>query len=216
MTDLFERIQPKPQAYRFLRLGEIKPAGWLREQLSHDLQQGFVGHLDELVPSLIQHDDIYGADRLTKAARAKELGVIAKESRWEVQFLWWNSETQSNWLDGMARAAVLLDQPQFLAKARARIEHLLATQDADGYLGIYAPDLRFNFSGENGELWAQASLLRVLLGWYEATGEDARAGGGPPRRGRDDERLPHRAGASVCGPGRLRRRRARAGFHRCA
>jgi hypothetical protein len=60
----------------------------------------------------------------------------------------------------------------FIEKARARLEHLLATQDADGYLGIYAPDLRFNFSGENGELWAQASLFRVLLGWHEATGDD--------------------------------------------
>ena len=97
--------------------------------------------------------------------------MVAKESQWEVQFLWWNSETQSNWLDGMMRAALLLDRPDFIEKARTRIEHLLATQDADGYLGIYAPDLRFNFHGENGELWAQASLFRVLLGWYEATGE---------------------------------------------
>lgn len=171
MTSACAEIHPKPQAYRFLRLGEIKPAGWLAAQLARDLEHGFVGCLDELVPSLIQRDDIYGADRLTKAVRSKELGVLAKESRWEVQFLWWNSETQSNWLDGLARAAVLLDHPHYLAKAHARIEHLLATQDADGYLGIYAPDLRFNFGGENGELWAQASLLRVLLGWHEATGE---------------------------------------------
>ncbi len=141
--------------------------------MAHDLEHGFVGHLDELVPDLILRDDIYGADRLTKAVKTKELGVIAKESQWEVQFLWWNSETQSNWLDGMIRAALLLDQPDFIEKARVRIEHLLATQDADGYLGIYAPDLRFNFTGENGELWAQASLFRVLLGWYEAT-EDER------------------------------------------
>ncbi len=166
-----EPNRARPQAFRFLRLGDIKPAGWLAAQLAHDLEQGFVGCLDELAPDLIQRDDIYGADRLTKAVRRKDLGVLAKESRWEVQFLWWNSETQSNWLDGMARAAVLLDHPHTLAKARARIEHLLATQDADGYLGIYAPDLRFNFSGENGELWAQASLLRALLGWYEGAGD---------------------------------------------
>ncbi len=171
MTSTNAPIRARPQAYRFLRLGDVKPKGWLAAQLAHDLEHGFVGCLDELVPSLIQHDDIYGADRLTKAARAKDLGVLAKESRWEVQFLWWNSETQSNWLDGLARAAVLLDQSQFLAKAHGRIDHLLATQDANGYLGIYAPDLRFDFSGENGELWAQASLLRVLLGWHEATGD---------------------------------------------
>jgi hypothetical protein len=65
----------------------------------------------------------------------------------------------------MVRTALLLEHPDFLPKARAAIEHILATQDNDGYLGIYAPDLRFNFTQENGELWAQASLFRVLLGY---------------------------------------------------
>jgi uncharacterized protein len=164
----------KSQTLQFIPFGAIKPAGWLCAQAQSDLEHGFVGHLDELVPDLITRDDIYGVDRLTKTANTKELGVLAKESQWEVQFLWWNSETQSNWLDGMMRAALLLDHSVFIEKARARIEHLLATQDADGYLGIYAPDLRFHFTGENGELWAQASLFRVLLGWYEAT-DDKRA-----------------------------------------
>jgi DUF1680 family protein len=158
--------------FSFLPLGAVKPCGWLRAQMQSDLERGFVGCLDELVPDLIQKDDIYGADRLTKAAKTKDLGVVAKESQWEVQFLWWNSETQSNWWDGLARTAILLEHPRFLAKVRARVEQLLATQDAGGYLGIYAPDLRFNFSGENGELWAQASLFRVLLGWYEATHDE--------------------------------------------
>ena len=62
-------------------------------------------------------------------------------------------------------------RPEFIAKVRARIDYILSTQDPDGYLGIYAPDLRYNFTGENGELWAQASLFRVLLGYYESTGE---------------------------------------------
>jgi DUF1680 family protein len=162
----------RPPRFQPLPLGAIKPSGWLHAQMSHDLEHGFVGCLDELVPDLIEQDDIYGANRLTKTARIKELGVVAKETQWEVQFLWWNSETQSNWLDGMMRTALLLDHPSFMEKARARIERLLATQDADGYLGIYAPDLRFNFKGENGELWAQASLFRVLLGWYESTGDE--------------------------------------------
>ena len=154
---------------QWMLFGTTKPLGWLRVQMVHDLEHGFVGHLDELIPNLIQQDDIYGADRLTKAAKTKELGVVAKETQWEVQFLWWNSETQSNWLDGMARIALLLDHPAYIEKARTRLENLLATQDVEGYLGIYAPDLRYNFSGENGELWAQASLFRIFLGWYEAS-----------------------------------------------
>ena len=42
---------------------------------------------------------------------------------------------------------------------------------ADGYLGIYAPDLRFPGRGEHGELWAQAVLLRALLGYHGHTGD---------------------------------------------
>jgi DUF1680 family protein len=71
----------------------------------------------------------------------------------------------------LIRSALLLDHPGYLPKSRDIVEQLLATQDADGYLGIYAPDLRFNFNSENGELWAQATLCRGLLGYYEATGE---------------------------------------------
>ncbi|MGE5376244.1 MAG: beta-L-arabinofuranosidase domain-containing protein [Bacteroidota bacterium] len=171
MTKPYGKISIKPQAYQWLRFGEIKPAGWMRLQMQRDLERGFLGHLDELVPELIQKDQIYGPDRLTKAARTKDLGVISKETEWEVQFLWWNSETQSNWRDGFVRTAILLENPEYFDKARHYIEQILATQDADGYLGIYAPDLRFHFDGENGELWAQASLFRVLLGYYEATGE---------------------------------------------
>ena len=82
------------------------------------------------------------------------------------------SESQSNWRDGMVRTALLLEHPAFLPPVRAYIDQILATQGADGYLGIYAPDLRDNLRGENGELWAQATLFRVLLGYYEATGEN--------------------------------------------
>ncbi len=171
MTTPYDKISIKRQVHQWLRFGEIKPAGWMRIQMQRDLEQGFMGHLDELVPELIQEDKIYGADRLTKTARTKNLGVISKETEWEVQFLWWNSETQSNWRDGFVRTAILLENSEYLDKACEYIEQILATQDADGYLGIYAPDLRYNFDSENGELWAQASLFRVLLGYYEATSE---------------------------------------------
>lgn len=172
MTKPYEKISPKPQANQWLRFGEIKPTGWMQTQMQRDLVHGFIGHLDELVPDLIQKDDIYGSDRLTKNATSKDLGVVSKETEWAVQFLWWNSETQSNWRDGFVRTALLLENSIYLEKTREYIQCILATQDDDGYLGIYAPDLRFNFNSENGELWAQASLFRTLLGYYEATGEN--------------------------------------------
>ena len=48
---------------------------------------------------------------------------------------------------------------------------LYTSQDADGYLGIYASDLRYHFTSENGELWAKATLYRGLLAYYEYTND---------------------------------------------
>lgn len=164
-TNAFTVVNPVKQKLAYLPFGEIKPAGWMKEQMQKDLD-GFVGHLDELVPDLMA-DQIYGADRLTRAHKAKNLGNIGPAL--DPQYLWWNSETQSNWRDGFIRNAILLDNKKYLAKSEAYINNILSTQDADGYLGIYSPDLRYNFKDENGELWAKTTVLRGLLAWYEYT-----------------------------------------------
>lgn len=156
---------------QFLKFGEIKPEGWIKAQMEKDLEEGFVGHLDELVPDLIVEDDIYGADRLTKKVKSKDVGAISDGSEWEVQFLWWNSETQSNWWDGLIRHAILTENEENLERVRKYVADKLSTQDENGYLGIYADDLRYNHTTENGELWAQTSLFRGLLAYYEATGD---------------------------------------------
>lgn len=153
------RLQPLP-------LNAVQPAGWLKEELAKNLS-GFTGQLDSLVPDLIVHDEIYGRDRLKKGMKSKNLGAVSDAGEWQAQFLWWNSETQSNWLDGWMRTAVLLQDKAQLQKAEQLINRLLATQDADGYLGIYDRELRYRFDNENGELWSKATLYRVLLGWYE-------------------------------------------------
>jgi len=166
-ANTFAVVKPPMQKLECLPFGEIKPAGWMKEQMRKDLD-GFVGHLDELVPDLMA-DQIYGADRLTKAHKSKNLGNIGPDL--DPQYLWWNSETQSNWRDGFIRNAILLDDKNYLAKSEAYINYILSTQDADGYLGIYSPDLRYNFKDENGELWAKTTVLRGLLAWYEYTGK---------------------------------------------
>ncbi|PZR28444.1 MAG: hypothetical protein DI535_06075 [Citrobacter freundii] len=157
---------PVPERFQPLPLGAIKPTGWLRDQLSKDLA-GFTGHLDSLVPDLILKDDIYGKDRLTRRIRSKDLGALGEGGDWQVQFLWWNSETQSNWWDGYIRAAVLTGDPVHLERVRNYVDRILSTQDADGYLGIYDKELRYKFDNENGELWSKTTLLRGLIGWYE-------------------------------------------------
>ena len=155
------------EKFEYLQFGEVKPAGWIREQMDRDLA-GFTGHLDELVPELITEDDIYGKNRLSKRDKSKDVGNIKEGADWEVQYLWWNSETQSNWRDGQIREAILTGNQAQLAKVNAYLEHILATQDSSGYLGIYDKNLRYNFKTENGELWAKATLLRGLLALCES------------------------------------------------
>jgi DUF1680 family protein len=162
----FTLIARRPEALEPLPFGAIRPEGWLETQVRANLR-GFTGHLDSLAPDLIIKDDIYGRDRLTKDVKRKDVGALAGDSAAAVQYLWWNSETQGNWRDGFIRSAILAGDPQMQARAKAYVRRILATQDPDGYLGIYARDLRYRFDGENGELWAKTTLLRGLLAWYD-------------------------------------------------
>ncbi len=156
-----------------LTFGAVRPQGWLAERMRRDLD-AVVGHLDALVPDLIVDDDIYGSDRLTAAVTAKDLGAVTDvDLEHPEQFLWWNSETQSNWRDGWIRHVLLVGTEAERAAARAYVEAMVATADPDGYLGIHAPDLRFPTAGENGELWAQATLGRALLAYVEAGADRA-------------------------------------------
>nr|WP_086940593.1 beta-L-arabinofuranosidase domain-containing protein [Thaumasiovibrio occultus] len=158
-----------PHALTWLPSRDTQPLGWIAHQMHHDLHHSFVGHLDQLVPDLIIHDDIYHQHRRTLADKAKDVGAIAQDADWEVQYLWWNAETQSNWWDGFVRHAMTVGSDAHKQKVTTYIERILASQDSDGYLGIYGTDLRFQAKGENGELWAQAALLRTLIAYYEFT-----------------------------------------------
>ena len=164
----FEKRKPISETFQPLPFSSIKPEGWLKDEIEKDLN-GFTGHLDSLVPSLVIDDDIYDKNRLTKKIKSKDVGAVADAGDWQVEFLWWNSETQSNWRDGYIRSAILVNNKEHLARIKSYINKILATQDTDGYLGIYDKELRYKFNNENGELWSKTTLLRGLLAWYEYT-----------------------------------------------
>jgi len=160
--------QNKPEKLQALPFGSIKPAGWVKIQMQNDIE-GFVGNLDKLVPDLM-NDPIYSTGRLQKNSKAKDLGNLKEgDAAGDEQYKWWNSETQSNWWDGYIRNVFLLDDKKGIEKVNLYIQDILETQDEDGYIGIYSPELRYRFDGENGELWAKATLYRSLLAYYEAT-----------------------------------------------
>lgn len=159
-------IQPKAEKFQTFSIEQIQPKGWLGAEIDKSLN-GYTGKLDSLVPDLIVKDDIYGKNRLTKKDKSKDVGAITDGGEWDVQFLWWNSETQSNWWDGYIRNAIISKNPKHLARVKAYIENKIKTQDEDGYIGIYDKELRYHSESENGELWSKASLLRGFIAWYE-------------------------------------------------
>jgi len=168
LVSIHMNAQETPEKFYTLPFGSVKPSGWLKEQMQKDIA-GFVGNLDKIVPELM-NDPIYGSGRLGKNSKAKDLGNQKEgDAAGDEQYKWWNSETQSNWWDGYLRNVLLSDDLKATDKVQNYIKNILATQDEDGYLGIYDKELRYKFNSENGELWSKATLYRGLLAYYEYT-----------------------------------------------
>ena len=55
-----------------------------------------------------------------------------------------------------------------MERADGYVQHILSSQDRDGYLGVFAPDLRF---ARPGDLWTQTCLMRGLLAYAELAGD---------------------------------------------
>jgi uncharacterized protein len=98
----------RPQALTPLPLGQIQPAGWLRDQLRIQAD-GLSGHLDEFWPDIAQSRWIGGN------AEGWERGPY--------------------WLDGMVPLAYLLDDERLKGKVQHWVEQILSNQDEDGWLG---------------------------------------------------------------------------------
>jgi DUF1680 family protein len=65
--------------------------------------------------------------------------------------------------------AYLSEDKAATLKADEYVLHILSAQDEDGYLGVFAPEIRFS---RPGELWTQACLLRGLLDHAELTANE--------------------------------------------
>jgi len=166
MNSQEENSSKVEEKYQVLPFGSIKPSGWIKTQMQKDMD-GFVGNLDQLVPDLI-NDPIYSTGRLHKNSEVKDLGNQKEgDAEGSDQYKWWNSETQSNWWDGYIRNVLLLNDKAGIKKVENYIQKVLKTQDADGYIGIYDKELRYQFNSENGELWAKATMFRGLLAYYD-------------------------------------------------
>lgn len=93
----------------------------------------------------------------------------------------WYGEHAGKWLSAAAKAAARSGDPALEAHLRAVVSYLNAVQDADGYLGTYAPQRRFmvpqppkpeSWNGEPAlrtwDVWTHAYLLLGLLDVHRA------------------------------------------------
>ncbi|MCI4667120.1 MAG: glycoside hydrolase family 127 protein [Bacteroidia bacterium] len=165
------RPSPLKEAFETIPTGENKPEGWLLKLMSEDLQHGMVGALDELYPGF-KADDLYHTARRGGMEDIPEMGdLVLTGEEWETSIMWWNAETIGNWRDGFVRHAFLTGNKEAIEQSKKIVEGLLASQDDDGYIGIYKKNLRYQHEGSNGELWAQTTAFRMMLAYYEISKE---------------------------------------------
>jgi hypothetical protein len=98
----------RPTPFQFLPLGQLKPRGWLRDQLKIQAA-GLSGHLDEFWPDIKNSAWIGG-----------------KAEGWE---------RVPYWLDGLVPLAYLLDDAGLQAKVTRFIDYIIEHQQPDGWLG---------------------------------------------------------------------------------
>ncbi len=160
---------PIHPSFQPFETGSVFPKGWILTMMQNDLEKGMVGVLDELYPG-IKADDLYHTARRGGMEDIPEMGdLVLTGAAWEKSIMWWNAETVGNWWDGFVRHAFLTKNEKAIAQAHHIANNLLNSQDEDGYIGIYKPNLRYQHEGSNGELWAQTTAFRTLLAYYEFT-----------------------------------------------
>ncbi|WP_274361321.1 beta-L-arabinofuranosidase domain-containing protein [Paenibacillus thermotolerans] len=125
--------------FRHMTVNEIKPRGWLLEQLKTQAA-GLSGNLDRFWPDI-------------------------KDSRW-IGGAAEGWERVPYWLDGFIPLAWLLDDPDLKKRAQRYIDYMIEHQGEDGWI---CPDTgpRHQY-----DMWAHILVLKVLVVYYEATGDD--------------------------------------------
>jgi DUF1680 family protein len=150
-------LHPIAPVFSWLRLGEIRPAGWIREQMAGDLREGFASRLGDLCAEA--SSDIFTSHRIGMGSAADSSGY---------QRHWWNGETEGNWRAGYIMLSYLTGDEAGMRECDRYVQKILASQGKDGYLGAFDETSRFV---HRGELWTQACLLRGLLDYSELTGD---------------------------------------------
>ena len=132
--------QLRPLALRPFPTTAIAPRGWLASQLRTQLD-GLSGHLDEFWPDIRDSAWIGG-----------------RADGWE---------RMPYWLDGAIPLAWLTGDAALQGRISTYLDHILAQQQADGWLGP-----RLDDNPAAADLWSQLLALKMLVVWHDATGDE--------------------------------------------
>ena len=131
-----------PNPFRKLPIGAIKPEGWLKKQL--DLEaDGFTGRLTEISEFLKKDNNAW----------------LAPDGRGEHGW-----EEVPYWLKGFGDLGYVLGDERIKKEAKFWVDHVLAGQAEDGWLGP-----RANKTANDGkpDMWPNMVMLNVLQSYYE-------------------------------------------------
>jgi hypothetical protein len=122
-----------PSALIPLPLGAVKPAGWLKDQLTIQAN-GLTGHLDEFWPSL-------------------------KDSAWRGSAKGEGWERGPYYLDGLVPLAYVLDDARLLDKVKGWMEPILASGSEDGWFGPASGPAKINSLKNERDRWPRSVAL---------------------------------------------------------
>lgn len=137
------------KSYIELPLGDIKPSGWLSEQLRRQAD-GLTGHLDAAYPQVM----------------GPRNGWIGGDGD-----VW---ERGPYWIDGLLPLAYILEDRALIDKVQPWIEWTLVSQKPDGYFG---PDTdrphEAGLQRNNArDWWPKMVMLKIMQQYYSATGDE--------------------------------------------
>src|SRR5579871_641849 len=140
------RAPLSPTPFRVLPVGTVKPLGWVRKQLELEAS-GFTGHLEEISGFLDHKDNAW----LSPNGEGK--------NGWE---------EVPYWLKGFGDLGYELGDKRIIDDAKYWIEHVMAGQAGDGWLGP-----RSNLVNNDGkpDMWPNMPMLFALQSYCEYSGD---------------------------------------------
>lgn len=155
-----------PAKMEWLRPGEVKPRGWLRDWCV-SARKGYVSRLDEV-------------DKAFPRAWNRDFHPRGKYLDWsDPDKGAWCTEGGAYWFEGLVRLAWELDDKELQAYAKSRLEPLLERMNPKSIAFVYWMDRTDPKQMEEVEranhgfiVGASGRTTRALLAYYEATGDE--------------------------------------------